>query len=229
MITIRPSQKRGSTELEWLKSKHTFSFGDYYDPDFLGFRSLRVINEDIVAPGKGFGMHSHRDMEIVTVVLEGALQHADSLGTGSVIRAGTVQRMTAGSGIRHSEFNASASEPVHFLQIWVEPARRGLEPSYQEATLQFRGAVASVAAPERGEAAVTINQDVRIAIWKVAAGTAMPLAIQPGRAVWLQVMGGAVTLNAVTAHVGDGVAVIEEELVTVKGVNDSEVLLFDLS
>ena len=122
MITIRPSQKRGSTELEWLKSKHTFSFGDYYDPDFLGFRSLRVINEDIVAPGKGFGMHSHRDMEIVTVVLGGALQHADSLGTGSVIRAGTVQRMTAGSGIRHSEFNASASEPVHFLQIWVEPA-----------------------------------------------------------------------------------------------------------
>jgi redox-sensitive bicupin YhaK (pirin superfamily) len=229
MITIRPSQKRGSTELEWLKSKHTFSFGDYYDPDFLGFRSLRVINEDIVAPGKGFGMHSHRDMEIVTVVLGGALQHADSLGTGSVIRAGTVQRMTAGSGIRHSEFNASASEPVHFLQIWVEPARRGREPSYQEAVFEFRGAVASVAAPEGEEAAVTINQDVRISIWKVTAGTEMPLTIKPGRAAWLQVMRGTVTLNAVTAHVGDGVAVTEEELVTVKGLNDSEVLLFDLS
>src|SRR5438067_2753920 len=173
MITLRPAEARGRTALDWLDSRHTFSFSDYYDPEQMGFRSLRVINDDRVAPGGGFGTHGHRDMEILTYVLEGALEHRDSLGTGSVIRRGDLQRMSAGTGIRHSEFNPSPSEPVHFLQIWLLPERSGLRPGYEQKTFpdaEKRGRLRLVAARDGREGAVTIHQDVDLYAALLASG-----------------------------------------------------------
>jgi hypothetical protein len=229
MITIRQAQQRGKTELAWLRSSHSFSFGDYLDPDFMGFRSLRVINEDIVAPGAGFGMHSHRDMEIVTLVLSGALEHRDSLGSGSVIRPGMVQRMTAGRGIKHSEFNHSKTDPVHFLQIWVEPLRRGLDPSYQDSELRFLDGIACVASPTAAAAAVTIHQDVRMSLWRMPAGSERLLTIAPRRCGWLQVTTGSAVIGASGIGAGDGAAIVDEQALPVQARSDAEILVFDLA
>lgn len=229
MISVRKAAQRGLTQFNWLLSRHTFSFGHYFDPDFVGFRSLRVINDDLVSPGAGFGMHAHQDMEIVTLVLSGALEHRDTLGSGSVITPGMVQRMTAGRGIKHSEFNHSSTEPVHFLQIWVEPQSRGLNPSYQEADLRFLDGAALVASPDGIGAAVKIHQDVRIWVWNVAQEEERLLTLKPGRFAWLHVARGMVGIDSEIAEAGDGIAVSNEEALTVRGLNQSEVVVFDLS
>src|SRR5262249_10063678 len=199
--------------LDWLDSRHSFSFGDYYDPAQLGFRSLRVLNDDRVAPGTGFGMHPHRDMEILTWVLSGALEHADSLGNGSVIRPGQVQRMTAGTGILHSEYNPSETEPVHLLQIWIVPAHKGLTPGYEERTFEpseLRGRLRLLASADGRDGAVTIHQDADVYAALLGPGQAVTHALRPGRSAWVQVAEGAVTLNGQPLRAGDGAAVRDE-------------------
>lgn len=232
MIAIRNNGERGRTRIDWLDSRHTFSFGEYYDPEHMGFRALRVINDDRVAPGGGFGTHPHRDMEIVTVVLEGALEHRDSLGTGSVIRPGDVQRMTAGAGIRHSEFNHSRTEPVHFLQIWVLPERKGQEPGYEQKTFGSNGTNGAwrlVVAPKGKEGALTIHQDVSLSVATMKRGGEATYLLERGRYAWVQVASGGVTLNGNALQAGDGAAVSDETRLTVTATEPSEVLLFDLA
>lgn len=231
MLTIRPASERGHAEHGWLDSHHTFSFASYYDAEHMGFRALRVINDDRVAPGRGFGMHPHRDMEIVSYVLEGGLEHRDSLGTGSVIRAEDVQKMTAGTGVTHSEFNASRSDPVHFLQIWLVPIRRGLEPSYEQKTFsraEKRGRLRVVAAPDGRDGSVTIHSDAVLHAGVFARGESAELALTPGRHAWVQVARGNVRVNGQALAEGDGAAISEESLVRVEGIDDDEVLVFDL-
>jgi quercetin 2,3-dioxygenase len=232
MIRIRPARRRGQTALGWLDSRHTFSFGDYYDPEHMGFRSLRVLNDDRVAPGGGFGTHPHRDMEIVTYVLGGALAHRDSLGTGSVIKAGDVQRMTAGTGIRHSEFNASADEPVHFLQIWLLPERRGLAPGYEQRTVpeaEKRGRLRLVASHDGRDGSLTIHQDADVYAAVLDPGERASHRLRPGRHAWVQVARGSVTLNGQPLRAGDGAAVSDETSLDLAGTEPAEVLLFDLA
>jgi redox-sensitive bicupin YhaK (pirin superfamily) len=232
MMSVRRARDRGRTKLEWLDSRHTFSFGDYYDPRYMGFRSLRVINEDRVNPGAGFPPHSHRDMEIVTYVLEGALAHQDSTGTSSVIGAAEVQRMTAGTGIRHSEYNASATEPVHFLQIWIEPERSGLPPGYEQRPLaagQNDGSWILVASPPSRDGAVKLHQDVDVLSARLRATGPLTYRLKPGRHGWLHVVRGDVTLNDTRLEAGDGAAVMEEEVLEIGAVETAEVLLFDLA
>ncbi len=232
MITIRKNTERGRTEIDWLDSRHTFSFGEYYDPKHMGFRALRVINDDRVAAGGGFGTHGHRDMEIITMVLDGALEHKDSLGNGSVMRPGDVQRMTAGAGIRHSEFNHSQEELVHFLQIWILPERKGLQPGYEQkafATNGTHGSWRTVVAPEGRDGALTIHQDASLAIASLSAGEQATYSLKPGRYAWVQVASGAVTLNGTALQAGDGAAVSDETKLTVKATEPSELLLFDLA
>src|SRR3954454_20676746 len=198
MIQIRRGEERGHFDHGWLDKFHSFSFSDYYDPRQMGFRSLRVINEDRVAPGRGFGMHPHRDMEIVTYVLSGSLAHRDSLGTGSVLRAGELQRMTAGTGIRHSEFNDSTTEPVHLYQIWLLPERRGLEPGYEQrgfADEEFRGGFRVVVSPDGRDGSLTIRQDATLHLARLDAGEAASYVLRPGRHAWVQVLRGGVVLN----------------------------------
>jgi len=231
MIGIRPSGARGRSRFGWLDSQHSFSFGDYYDPAHMGFRSLRVINEDRVAPGQGFGTHGHADMEIISYVLEGALEHKDSIGTGAVIRPGEVQRMTAGTGIRHSEFNPSAAEPVHFLQIWILPDRERLAPGYEQRAFadgERRGRLRLVASPDGRDGSVTVHQDARLFAALLGAGQAVEHRFEKGRGGWLQVARGAVRANGTTLGTGDGAAIEQEPLLAIEGLEPAELLLFDL-
>jgi len=232
MIQVRKAAERGHFDHGWLDTYHTFSFGDYYDPANLGFRSLRVINDDRVQPGQGFGMHGHRDMEIVTYVLDGALEHKDSMGNGSIIRAGELQRMTAGTGVRHSEFNPSDKEWVHLYQIWLLPDHKGLKPSYQELALaaeEKRGRFRLVASPDGAEGSLTIHQDARLYLASLLSGQAVSHLIEPGRAAWLQVLRGSANLLGNDLSAGDGVAITDQESVSVLAGVPSEVLLFDLA
>ncbi|MGE3932062.1 MAG: pirin family protein [Rhodospirillaceae bacterium] len=232
MITVRRAEDRGVADHGWLDSRHTFSFGDYRDPAHMGFGPLRVINEDRVAPGGGFATHGHRDMEIVSYVLEGALAHRDSIGTGSVIRPGDVQRMTAGTGIRHSEFNDSADAPVHFLQIWLFPERDGLTPGYEQksfADAERRGRLRLIASRDGADGSVVIHQDVRLYAAVLGAGQAVGHTPADGRTAWIQVARGAVSLNGQALRAGDGAAVTGETALTLAADGDGgEVLLFDL-
>ena len=232
MINIRPANERGRADFGWLDSRHTFSFGDYHDPAHMGFGPLRVINEDRVQPGQGFGTHGHRDMEILSYVLEGALEHKDSIGTGSVIRPGDVQIMSAGTGIRHSEFNPSSTEPVHFLQIWVIPDREGIAPRYAQKTFpdaQKRGRLLLVASKDGRDGSVVIHQDVEIFASVLTAGERVDHQVRPGRRAWLQVVRGSVILNGRELRVGEGAAIEKEPALVITGkAEHSELLLFDL-
>jgi len=232
MIRIHKAEERGHTELGWLDSHHTFSFGEYHDPRHMGFRTLRVINDDIVAPGGGFGMHPHRDMEIITMVFDGTLEHKDSLGSGSVIRPGDVQCMTAGAGIRHSEFNHSQTEPVHFLQIWILPDRNGLQPGYEQRTFapaETRGKLMAVAAPKGTNGALTIHQDASLYLTSLHPGEQVVHSLKPDRHAWVHVARGAATLNGNSLRAGDAAGVDNEATLTLAATEASEVLLFDLA
>jgi quercetin 2,3-dioxygenase len=232
MIQVRKAAERGHFDHGWLDTYHTFSFADYYDPAHMGFRSLRVINDDRVAPGQGFGMHGHGDMEIVTYVLEGSLQHKDSMGYGSIIRAGHLQRMTAGTGVMHSEFNPSNKELVHLYQIWLLPNQRGLQPSYEELALtsdEKRGRFRLVASPDGRDSSMTIHQDARLYVASLMPGQMVLHKIEPGRAVWLHVLRGQVTSFENDLSAGDGLAITDENNVAVRAATASEVLLFDLT
>lgn len=233
MITIRPARDRGIANFGWLDSRHTFSFGEYYDPNHMGFASLRVINEDKVTPGQGFATHGHRDMEIISYVLSGGLEHKDSIGTGSVIRPGDVQRMSAGTGIRHSEYNASKTDPVHFLQIWILPEQNGIEPGYEQKHFEIaekQGQFRLVGSRDGRNGAITIHQDVDLYAAALSTGESVSYPLPPGRVAWLQVARGAVQLNDQTLTAGDGAAIADETLITLQGAaQDAEVLLFDLA
>jgi len=232
MINIRPANERGRADFGWLDSRHTFSFGDYRDPAHMGFGPLRVINEDRVQPGQGFGTHGHRDMEILSYVLEGALEHKDSIGTGSVIRPGDVQIMSAGTGIRHSEFNASSTEPVHFLQIWVIPDREGIAPRYDQkrfSDARKRGRLLLVGSSDGRDGSVVIHQDVEIMAAILAASEGVSHSLRPGRRAWLQIVRGAVDANGQRLATGDGAAIEDEAALEIAGTaNSNELLLFDL-
>ncbi|HYD42661.1 MAG TPA: pirin family protein [Anaeromyxobacter sp.] len=234
MITIRTSGERGHLDHGWLDTRHTFSFASYFDPAQMGFRALRVINEDVVRGGQGFDTHGHRDMEILTYVLSGALAHRDSSGGGGVLRNGEVQRMSAGTGIRHSEFNASATEPVHLLQIWLLPDRPGHRPSYEQkafAAEERRGGLRLVASPDGAEGSTTLHQDARVLATLLADRQAVEHPLAPGRHAWVQVARGAVELNGVSLSAGDGAAVSDERLLklTGRGPGEAELILFDLA
>lgn len=231
MITLRKAEDRGRFDHGWLNTSHTFSFGQYYDPNHMGFQSLRVINQDRVTPGAGFGTHGHRDMEIITYVLEGALEHKDSLGTGEVIYPGEVQRMSAGTGIRHSEFNHSKTDSVHFLQIWILPEQEGLPPSYEQRNFPLeekRGKLRLVAAKDGREGAVTVHQDVELYASVLESGDRVSHQLQRDRHAWVQVVQGAITLNGLPLAAGDGAAISDEDKVDVQANIAAEILLFDL-
>ena len=232
MITLRQSSDRGHANHGWLDSYHTFSFANYYDPNHMGFRALRVINEDWVQSGKGFGTHRHRDMEIITYVLDGALEHKDSLGNGAVITPGEVQRMSAGTGIMHSEFNPSQTEPVHLLQIWILPDRQGLQPSYEQRAFgleERQGKLRLIAARDGREGAVTIHQDVDLYSAVLQKGDRLSYQLQPNRYGWLQVAKGEVSLNGNALKAGDAVALSEAESLKIGTDTSAEILLFDLA
>ncbi len=232
MIKLRRREGRGHTKFDWLDSRHTFSFGDYYDPKQMGFSDLRVINEDRVVPGAGFPPHSHRDMEIITYVLEGALAHKDSTGASSVIRVGDVQRMSAGTGISHSEYNASQTEPVHFLQIWIIPDKTGLAPGYEQRAFSLddhRGKWTLVAAQDGRDGSVTVHQDVDVWATRFSPGEQSSLPLKPSRNIWTQVARGAVTLNGMSLNAGDGAAISEESTLELRALDHAEILVFDLA
>ncbi|MGE0024109.1 MAG: pirin family protein [Hyphomicrobium sp.] len=231
MITVRKGEERGASNFGWLDSKHSFSFGHYYDPRNMGFGKLRVINEDIVEGGAGFGTHPHDNMEIISYVLEGALAHKDSLGTGSTIRPGDVQRMSAGTGIAHSEFNASPSDPVHFLQIWVLPEQRDLKPSYEQKSFPVdkrKGRLELVGARDGRDGALTIHQDLDLFVANLDKGDEVAHALRPRRKAWVQVTRGTVTVNGVEVAAGDGAALTDEAEVRIAANDNAEVLVFDL-
>jgi len=232
MFTLRRAEDRGHANHGWLESYHSFSFADYYDPKHMGFRSLRVINEDRVEPGKGFGTHSHRDMEIISYVLEGGLEHRDSMQNGAVIRPGDVQTMSAGTGVTHSEFNASRTDLVHFLQIWLLPAQKGIAPSYEQktfSTAEKQGRLRLVASPDGRDGSVTIHTDARLYSGLFERGEVAEHALLPGRHAWVQVARGEVRVQGELLRAGDGIALSDEELVRLEGVDRGEVLLFDLA
>ncbi len=232
MLRVRKANDRGHANHGWLNTYHTFSFSSYYDPDHVQFRNLRVMNEDWVAPGQGFGTHPHRDMEIVTYVLEGALEHRDSMGNGEVLRPGEFQRMSAGTGITHSEFNPSKTEPVHLYQIWLLPERKGLTPSYEQKafpTETMKNELRLVASREPADGALLIQTDASIYLSKLDAGRLVTHDLAPGRHVWLQVLRGTVTLNGQPLATSDGVAVSDETRLTIEASTDAEVMLFDLN
>lgn len=232
-MQIRKAGDRGRAQLGWLDSKHTFSFGHYHDPLYMGFGPIRVINEDRVAPGGGFPTHPHSDMEIISYVLDGALEHRDSLGTGSVIRPGEVQRMSAGTGIRHSEFNASNNDPVHFLQIWIVPEKKGLPPSYEQKSFgadQQRGKLRLVGSRTGRNGSVTIYRDVDLYVAMLDESLRIDHALEKGRGAWIQIARGRVTLNGETLSAGDGVGLDSANKIALSGTEkDSEVLLFDFA
>ena len=230
MIHVRKADQRGHFNHGWLDTHHTFSFADYYDPDHMGFRALRVINEDRVQPGHGFGTHSHRDMEIVTYVLEGSLAHRDNMGTGSVIRPGEVQRMSAGTGVLHSETNPSKDEGVHFLQIWILPERRGIAPGYEQKTFasdERKDKLRLVASHDGSDGSLTIHQDAKLFAATLSDGKAITYQLPQGRYAWLQVARGTVDLNGQKLAAGDGAAIEDERTLNLRG--DGEILLFDLN
>jgi redox-sensitive bicupin YhaK (pirin superfamily) len=232
MISIRRSNERGHFDHGWLNTYHTFSFDQYYDPRYLGFRDLRVINEDFVAPGRGFPKHGHRDMEIITYILEGALKHEDSMGNGSVIRPGDVQRMTAGTGVRHSEENASDRERVHLLQIWILPDTVGLEPGYEQKAFgedERRGQLCLIASEDGREGSVRVHQDVSLFASIIPAGEAVEHAMDQQRYAWIQVARGAIDVNGERGDQGDGVVALGESKLRIRAEEDAEVLLFDLA
>jgi len=232
MITIRRSDQRGHFDHGWLNTYHTFSFDQYYDPRYMGFRNLRVINEDSVAAGRGFPKHGHRDMEIITYILEGALKHEDSMGNGSVIRPGDVQRMSAGTGVRHSEQNASDRERVHLLQIWILPHTVGLEPSYEQKAFtedERRGRLRLIASEDGREGTVQVHQDVSLFASVLAAGEQVEHAMDQQRYAWIQVARGAINVNGERADQGDGVIVVGESNLRISAAEDAELLLFDLA
>ncbi|MCI0404888.1 MAG: pirin family protein [candidate division Zixibacteria bacterium] len=230
MITLRPAKERGHTQIGWLNSWHSFSFDQYYDPKHIGFRTLRVINDDRVSPGKGFGMHPHRDMEILTWVLEGALEHSDSMGNGSVIRPGELQKMSAGRGIAHSEYNQSPSEPVHLLQIWILPNKKGVVPSYEQRLFakDVEGKLRLVASPDGRDNSIVLLQDAELYIARLTAVQKLSYELKPGRYAWVQAARGAVSLNGVEMKAGDGAAASEEKRLEIAAKEDAEILLFDL-
>ncbi|HEX2385593.1 MAG TPA: pirin family protein, partial [Candidatus Binatia bacterium] len=218
MISIRRAAERGRTRFDWLDSRHTFSFGEYRDPRYMGFRTLRVINDDRVAPGEGFATHSHRDMEIITYVLDGAIAHKDSTGTATVIRPGEAQRMSAGTGISHSEYNPSKADPVRFLQIWIIPETQGLKPEYEQRSFDLDknlGGWVQIAANEPRDGAVKVHQDVEVAAARLTAGQQATYRLKPGRHAWVQVAVGTALLNGAALAEGDGAAVSGEEIVEV--------------
>lgn len=232
MIFLRRADERGHAGHGWLESYHTFSFADYYDPEYMGFRALRVINEDRVQPGRGFGTHPHRDMEIISYVLSGALEHRDSMGNGSIIRSGDVQRMSAGTGVTHSEFNASSTELVHFLQIWLLPARRGLPPSYEQKSFseeELQGCFRRVASPDGAEGSVTIHTDASLYVGRFDHGESATFDLSPERFAWVHVARGVVEVQGHQLTAGDALALAEEREVRVQGGEGGEVLLFDLA
>lgn len=236
MITLRPSAERGHFDHGWLDTRHTFSFAGYQDPAHMGFRHLRVINEDVVQPGGGFGTHPHRDMEIITYILEGALEHKDSMGNTGVIASGEVQQMTAGTGITHSEYNASSTEPVHLMQIWIVPAETGLTPSYEQRTLLDPGVGSDgsaarlqlVASPDAENDSLLIHQDVRLHAVRLDSGSHTQIKLRPGRHAWLQVTRGGLTLNGLHLSQGDGAALSDETTLDLEALGAAEALLFDL-
>jgi len=230
-IVVIKSEDRGRTQIDWLDSQHTFSFGEYYDPQRMGFGPLRVINEDRVAPGGGFATHSHRDMEIISYVLEGGLQHKDSMGNGSVIRVGDVQHMSAGTGVRHSEFNASDAEPVHFLQIWILPEREGLPPRYNQKSFPAKektGRLRLVASLGGRDGSVAIQRDVDIYATILEPGGSVQHQLAEGRAAWAQVISGAVTINGERLEAGDGAGLLSYPEISIEAVEKAEALLFDM-
>jgi redox-sensitive bicupin YhaK (pirin superfamily) len=231
-MQIRRANERGLAEHGWLKSRHTFSFAEYYDPKHMGVRALRVLNEDVVAPGRGFGTHSHKDMEILTYVLEGSLRHQDSMGNGSVIRPGEVQRMSAGTGVRHSEFNASDTEPVHFLQIWIIPDRAGHPPGYEQRPFDLvsaPGRMVLVASPDGTDGSVSIHQNARLYAGKFAPGVSVAHALGPDRHAYVHVARGSVDLNGTRLRTGDAATLpLARELTLGTREEAAEVLLFDL-
>ena len=231
MIAIRRAGERGRTDWGWLDSRHTFSFGEYFDPRHMGFRTLRVVNDDRVTPGAGFGTHGHRDMEILSYVLEGGLEHKDSTGGGGVIRPGEIQFMRAGTGVRHSEYNASKTEPVHFLQIWIVPDTDGLRPRYDQrpfdAEAASRGFV-TLASKDGRDESIQLQQDVSLLVTRLGAGDEREHSLAPGRHAWVHVARGDVSLGGQDLGEGDGAALSGEESVRLTGRGDAEVLLFDL-
>lgn len=232
MITIRHSIERGGGDYGWLKTHHTFSFNDYWDEKWMGFRSLRVINEDFVAPGGGFPTHPHRDMEIITYILSGKLEHKDSLGTGSVILPGDGQRMTAGRGIRHSEFNPSTTDSAHLLQIWILPDKQGHEPSYEQKSFpeaEKRGKLRLIASNDGADGSVKINQDAKLFASLLAPGEEVKHTLGAKRHAWVQVAKGEIELNGEKLNQGDGAAVSDEALLRIRATKEAEVLLFDLA
>jgi hypothetical protein len=232
MLTIRRARDRGHADHGWLDTRHTFSFAGYHDPAHMGFRALRVINEDRVAPGAGFGAHGHRDMEILSYVVSGALAHRDSLGNGSVIRPGEVQRMTAGTGVRHAEHNAAPGEPTHFLQIWLLPAQRGLPPGYEQRAFpeaQRRGRLARVACPDGRDGALRVHADAALYAGLLDGDERATLPLAPGRHAWVQVVRGAVRLGGQRLEAGDGAALADEPAVILDHGEDAELLVFDLA
>jgi redox-sensitive bicupin YhaK (pirin superfamily) len=232
MIQVRRADERGSADHGWLKTHHTFSFGSYHNPDHMGFRSLRVMNEDRVEPGQGFGTHGHDNMEIISYVLAGSLEHKDSMGNGSVIRPGDVQRMTAGTGVTHSEFNHTKDEPVRFLQIWIQPSKRGLPPGYDQKHFsddERRGRLRLVASPSGSEGSVRVNQDMRLYSALLEPGPDIRHEAGVGRHIWLQLIEGSVTANDIRLRSGDGAAVSEVSSLVIRAEEPSHFLLFDLA
>lgn len=232
MVQLHPAGERGATRIGWLDSRHSFSFGDYHDPKHMGFGALRVINDDRVVPGAGFGTHPHRDMEIITYVLEGALEHRDSLGTGSVIRAGDLQKMSAGTGILHSEFNASQTEPVHFLQIWIVPEHRNLQPGYQQYSFDAKdrdGRLQLVMSNEAHEGVIRVYQDLQLYLANLREGQTVTHALADQRRAWVHVARGEITVNGTQLTAGDGVAVEHERSIQFTSKSEGELLLFDLA
>lgn len=230
-LALRPAAARGHANHGWLDSYHTFSFADYFDPAQMGFRALRVINDDIVRPGTGFGMHGHRDMEIVSYVVAGELTHEDTTGSRGVLRRGDVQYMNAGTGIRHSEINASAREDVRLLQIWIKPPRPGLPPSYHQQTVSDadkHNVLALIAGPEGSGAALTTHRDIRVYAAMLEAGAALIHPLAPERGVWIQVVAGQLEVNGVALESGDGAAIEHDETIRISAVSPAEILLFDL-
>jgi redox-sensitive bicupin YhaK (pirin superfamily) len=232
MILIRRSNERGHANHGWLDTYHTFSFADYHDPRHMHFRALRVMNEDRVEPGQGFGTHPHRDMEIVTYVLSGALEHRDSMGNGEILRPGEFQRMSAGTGITHSEFNPSPDEPVHLYQIWLFPERKGIEPSYEQkqfADAELHNRLRVVASPDAADGSLLIHQDARIFIARIDGAVRLRHELADGRHAWLQVLRGSVSLNGKDLGTSDGAAISEERVLEIQAMEDAEVMLFDLA
>ena len=232
MLKIRKANERGHADHGWLNTYHTFSFAGYYDPEQKGFRSLRVMNEDRVAPGKGFGTHEHHDMEIVSYVLAGALEHKDSMGNGEVLKPGEFQRITAGSGITHSEFNPSVDEPTHFYQIWLLPARKGLEPGYEQKTFDPAGRhnqLQLVASPDGSEGSLLVHQDVRVYLANFETGHQLDYPLKDDRHAWIQVLRGTAEINGLRLEASDGVAISDETQLAVRATSHAEILLFDLA